>query len=479
MRERFTAVAFALVILVSSLSLALPGAGAGGANPFENLDPGGPLEAPSQPAATDPAQTAPGSTFESVEALHEAGIDGEGVRVGVIGNRFATNHQSLAGSVAASRQFGGPEPSLSGDRHDTAVAEIVTRTAPEADLYLAGVGSVGTPDRYAAAVDWLVAQDVDVVVDAASYFPADAEGMDRLNAVAAEAADSGVVFVTSAGNYADRHWSGTATDGGWVSFAPETAYNSLGDGPVSGQASLRLYWQGEADFDLYLYRSDPGEDTLVAKSEANQTGNGSHSEAIDVTLPRGEYYVAVRGGEAAANTTVELFSAGHDLSTTSASGGMVAPATAENVIAVGAVDAVSGEARPYSSTGSSLDILAPDGARTRAAGEFYGSSAAAPLVAGTVALMASENESLSPAVTQRVLERTAVRVDGRLYLDTSGAVRSVASRPLPRTLRTGWHASDTSRGPADRAGAPRWSYDRPTTPRNTTEPTTTVAVEGL
>jgi hypothetical protein len=476
MRERFTAVAFALVVLVSSVSLALPGAGAGGDNPFENLDPGSSLDQRSalddpEPGDTD---TTPGTTFASVEALHETGIEGEGVSVGVIGNQFAANHQSLSGSVADSRQFGGPQPLLAGDRHDTAVAEIVSRTAPEAELYLAGVGSVGTPERYAAAVEWLIEQDVDVVVDAASYFPADAEGMERLNAIATEAADNGVVFVTSAGNYADRHWRGTATEAGWVEFEPGTAYNSLGDGPVSGTASLRLYWQGDADFDLYLYRNDPGEDTLVAKSETNQTTDGSHSEAIDVTLPRGEYYVAVRGDAVAANTTVELFSAGHDLTATSDSGGMVAPATAENVIAVGAVDAVSGDARPYSSSGSNLDILAPDGARTQSAGEFYGSSAAAPLVAGTVALMASENESLTPAETQQVLERTAVRVDGRLYLDTPGAVSSVASRPLPRPTRTGWHTTGPNRGPAEHSGAEAWT-ERNASATNTT----TVAVEGL
>jgi hypothetical protein len=454
MRERFTAVAFAIVVLVSSVSLALPGvsAGVGASNPLENLDPGNSWEPDADSAATEPPESAPGTTLSSIEALHEAGVDGEGVSVGVIGNQFATNHRSLSGAVAESRQFGGPESLLAGDRHDTAVAEIVTRTAPESELYLAGVSSVPTPDRYAAAVDWLVEQDVDVVVDAASYFPADADGMDRLNAVAAEAADSGVVFVTSAGNYADRHWSGTATGPGWIAFAPDAASNSLGDGPISGQASLRLYWEGDADFDLYLYREAPGADTLVAKSATNQTATGSHSEAIDVTLPRGEYYVAVRGDEGANRTAVELFSAGHDLSATSESGGMVAPATAENVIAVGAVDAVSGEARPYSSAGSSLDILAPDGARTRAAGPFYGSSAAAPLVAGTVALMVSQNESLTPAGTQRILERTAVRVDGRLYLDTAGAVGSVSTRPLPRSTRMGWRTSGPTRGPAERVG---------------------------
>lgn len=441
MRERLTAVVFAVVVLFSSATLALPGAGAGGSSPFENLDPGESWDSGPEPSTTDPQTSGPAPTVPGIESLHEAGITGEGVSVGVIGNRFAADQRSPSGAVADSRQFGSSHLLSAGDRHDTAVAEIVRRTAPESELYLAGVGSVGTPERYAAAVDWLLEQDVDVVVDAASYFPADAEGMEQLNAVAAEAADEGVVFVTSAGNYGNRHWRGTAAGTGWVSFASDEKYNSLGDGPVSGSASLRLYWEGDADFDLYLYRSDPGEDTLVAKSATNQTAADAHSEAIDVTLPRGEYYVAVRGGEGANGTAVELFSARQDLSTTSETGGMVAPATAENVIAVGAIDAVSGEARPYSSSGEGLDILAPDGTRTSTAGKFYGSSAAAPLVAGTVALMVSQNESLSPTETQRVLERTAVRVDGRLYLDTSGAVTSVSPQLATEPTRAGWRSS--------------------------------------
>lgn len=456
MRERFTAVAFAVVILVSSVTLALPGSGAGASTAFERLDPGESWDSTPSPEPSDADGGDVGSTFSSIEALHESGVRGEGITVGVIGNRFAADHQSLGGSVAATRRFGGREMLFSGDPHGTAVAEVVSRTAPASKLYLASIGSVATPERYAAAVEWLLANEVDVVVDAASYFPADAEGMDRLNAVAAEAADSGAVFVTSAGNYANRHWRGTPTEAGWVRFAPDTPYNSLGDGPVSGAASLRLYWAGDADFDLFLYRDDPGADTLVAKSAANQTDAGSHSEALDLTLPRAEYYVAVRGDEGANGTAVELFSATHDLAVTSETGGMVAPATAENVIAVGAVDAVSGEARPYSSSGPSLDILAPDGARTRAAGEFHGSSAAAPLVAGTVALMLSQNESLTPTRTQQVLERTAVRVDGRLYLDTAGAVDSVATRPLPEPTRRDWRWSGATRGPAQRTGSGPW-----------------------
>lgn len=464
MNERYTAIAFAAIVLLSSLGFALPGAGAPGQGSLNPISPphswqnaptmvGGTASAGQDTGSTASDRSASVTTFSSIRTLHDAGVAGEGVKIGIIGGRFATDHRSLSGSVAANQQFGGREPLFEDGRHGTAVAEVVTRTAPRSELYLAGVGHDSSPDRYAAAVEWLLEQDVDVVVDAGSYFPADAEGMDRLNAVATEAADNGVVFVTSAGNYADRHWRGTAHGDGWLSFGPDTSYNDLGNGTIAGDSSLRLYWEGAADFDLFLYRADAGEDTLVAKSAASQSGNGSHSEAIDVSLPGGDYYVAVRGGESANGTAVSLFSAHHELAATSDTGGMVAPATAENVIAVGAIDTLSGEARPYSSSGRALDILAPDGTRTNAAGEFYGSSAAAPLVAGTVALMVSQNESLTPTATQHVLEQTAVRTDGRLYLDTPRAVDAVSRWALPEPSGPTWATPGTRGASPDRVRA--------------------------
>jgi hypothetical protein len=431
-----------VVVLVSSLSFALPGAGTIDDSALEDLDRGGSWERtggnePAATSSTEPTTTVSSPPLTGIESLHRAGVDGEGVTVGVIGTQFDAGTHSLGESVADHQRFAsnGPIQSsastlLAQDTHDTAVAEIVARTAPESELYLADVGREATPERYAEAVDWLLENDVDVVVDAASYFPANADGMRQLNDVASDATEQGVVFVTSAGNYANRHWAGTTSGAGWVEFAPGTPYNELGEGRLSGHTSLRLYWEGDADFDLYLYRTTTGEDTLVAKSASNQSEAGPHSEAIDTTLPSGNYYVAVRGSGAVNGTALELFAAEHAFAETSEQGGMVAPATAENVIAVGAVDSVSGEPQPYSSSGPKLDISAPDGTRTTAAGELRGSSAAAPLVAGTVALMVSENESLSPAGAQRVLQQTATRMNGRLYLDTAGAVKSVSNEEL-------------------------------------------------
>ncbi|WP_053948605.1 S8 family serine peptidase [Halolamina sediminis] len=425
MRVGTAATLFVVVVVVSSVSFAAP---VGSSS--QQL-----VRGPPNDALADAIRSSPDPPEESTEpdplsgfgAVHDAGVTGDGVRVGVIGGEFSPGGSPIGDSVAASRTFADRSSGFSVDStHDTAVAEIVARTAPDSELYLASIGLDGGPAAYERALAWLREQDVDVVVDAGSYFPRTAEGMARMNEAAAATAENDTAFVTSAGNYAERHWTGTGNEG-WLAFANDTRYNTLGEGGIGGSVSLRLYWEGSADYDLYLYRAENGEDPLIAKSATNESGNGSHTEAIDATVPRGRYYVAVRGGPDANDSTVDLFSSRHELDISSDAGGMVAPATAEGVIAVGAVDAVTGEPRSYSSTGPRLDISAPDAIDTNTAGEMYGSSVAAPLVAGTLTLMLAENESLSPTEAQRVFRDTAVQDDGRLYLDAAGAVTAVTS----------------------------------------------------
>lgn len=437
-----------VLVLVSVLSLVPPSTGSDiGTGPLATGRI--PMETSSSDAPPDglvdarSPESTPGIDATDARSLHEQGVTGEGVKVGVIGSDFSADHRAIDSQVGAYRQFAGDDRLLAdGSAHDTGVAEIVARTAPGSSLYLAGVGARATPRTYEAAVEWLVTNDVDVIVDSASYFPPNASGMDRMNAVASRASENGVVFVTSAGNYADRHWAGAvgadAADRRWVDFANATRYNVLGDGEIAGRSSLRLYWSGDADFDLYVYRNLPGpNDPVVAKSVDRQSGAGDHAEAVDASLPSGDYYVAVHAHRVNESTTVDLFSANHDLALTTEEGSMVAPATAENVIAVGASNGVSGRPRAYSSTGPLLDLSAPDGTQTIAAGDLYGSSASAPVVAGTAALMVSQNESLTPDEAERILKETATSSDGRLEVNVAGAVAAAANVPEVRPLADG------------------------------------------
>lgn len=364
---------------------------------------------------------------------HTHGITGEGVTVGVVGRSFDADAESVATHVADHERFGGRLRPYRDTAHGTAVAEIVAETAPESELYLAAVGSEPTTDRYDDAVRWLVANDVDVVVDSGSYFPRTANASANLSRTAQYAIDHGAIYVTSAGNYAGHHWSGDGTAAGWVNFSATDQANYLGEGTVSGRVSLRAQWDTAADYDLYLYRDLPGsDDPVVAKSTRRSRGG---MEAIDVAVPEGHYYVALYAREGVASPgTVQLFSARHRLGNTDAAGSVVAPTTGHGIITVGAIGS-HGSVRSYSSLGrdGSVDLAAPDGVETDSVGAFYGTSAATPFVGGAAALVASQG-NLTPAQTEFLLERTSRTGDLDAY-----AAASAARRPfdVPESAVTG------------------------------------------
>ncbi len=357
--------------------------------------------------------------------LRSRGYTADGAKVGVIGAGFAAASLADADADVADRRRLAPDrPPGPAATHDTAVAAVVGHTAPGADLYLAGVGRSPTPERYARAIEWLVANDVEVIVDSGSYFPSVAGDGERITVAAERAAAEGVVFVTSAGNYAERHWAGRRGGAGWVAFANGSEANRLAGGdPVAGRVSLRLRWTGRADFDLYLYRRTPGApDPVVAKSVTRTTGPGRAVESIDAVVPRGRYYAAVHApSRPAERVRLQLFSTRHGLEHATPHGSMVAPAAGEHVVAVGAVGP-DGEVRSYSSRGGFVDVAGPGTVRTDAAGDLSGTSAAAPYVAGTAALVDSQGGDLAPGEVERILESTAA-ADG---VDPVAAVRAAA-----------------------------------------------------
>lgn len=381
-----------------------------------------------------------GATADALRAVradnvHERGLTGSGVAVGVIGRGFHV-HGGLEPHVSGWRQAGATPGSTA---HDTAVAEVVSETAPDADLYLAGIGRTPTPAEYAAAVEWLTARGVDVIVDSGSYFPSVAADERRITAAAERATEKGVVFVTSAGNYANRHWAGNGTADGWVAFAEDDAANALADGRrLRGRVTVRLRWRTATDYDLYLYRRLPdGPDRVVAESTGDETGPDLTVEGVDVVVPRGRYYVAVYADDVAESRAtpgrVQVFAGQHELEHTTAHGSMVAPATSDRVLAVGAV--TDGERVAYSSLPSNgtVDLTAPADARTRADPHFAGTSAAAPYVAGAAALVEAAGSDPSPARIEAILERTA---DGPDTVDALAAVKATApptdgSAPAP------------------------------------------------
>lgn len=349
----------------------------------------------------------------NANTLQKRGVTGENITVGVIDSDFWISHPSIASRVSAYHRF----DTASNGQHGTAVASVVVDTAPDVNLHLASVGSTTTPDEYASAVEWLEQSGVDVIVDAGSYYAQPGSGTGDIASIATNVSEE-TLFTTSVGNHARRYWAGNHSSGEWVMFHNGTQANPLNSGnPFSGDVRLTLRWNEwsksneSTDYDLYLFRVQPGDDAIVAKT----TGHGDRPiEHLETSVQQGHYYVSIRkttpksngGNTTTMNTTpnqpdLELFS-NRDLRYRSL-GGKAAPANAPGVIAVGASDA--GSIESFSARGA--DIVAPDSATVEGVTVEGGTSFSTPYVAGTAALLLSLNPHLTAKEVRTLLVLTA------------------------------------------------------------------------
>ncbi|WP_255150007.1 S8 family serine peptidase [Halorarius halobius] len=370
---------------------------------------------PSADSPADPASAANATT--DLAPLHASGLTGEGVDVAVVGvTGFDTDHPALAGRVATARAFADRETPANGGRNDhgTAAASLVARTAPDADLYLA---TFDTAPEFQQAVAWALGQDVDVVVAPVAFYGAPGDGSSAVSAAAALAADNGALFVASAGNLGRSHWSGT--------FSPGTdGRHQFPDGPrnylLDGESRRLELWlsaperPAPGNITLELHRVEGTTTRLVARSKPYSGDDLPNERIVARVDPAGTYYVVVRGPTERAGTRIAVSSPTHRFQFRERAGSIVAPATADAALAVGAYDPTDDRVEPFSSAGPTtdgrrgVDVVAPD--RLRAAGEpggLVGSSAAAPYAAGVAALALEANPEQSPEALAATLQRTA------------------------------------------------------------------------
>lgn len=389
---------------------------------------------------TSDGRVAAGVAAVGADALHRRGLTGSNVTVGIIGSGFRPDDPAIARNVGAYRTF---DTETNRWRHGTAVTSVVVDTAPDAEVHLASVGGATTPEEYAEAVAWLRSNDVDVILDAGSYFGQPGDGSGRIARIAQRAARE-TLFVTTAGNYGRRHWSGQnlAMGGpGWVQFAEDDEANYLSGGDrITGRVRVSLQWADwptDDDYDLYLMRQQFGKDEPVAVSERRQNGSDP-VEHIATTVPQGRYYVSIQVDDARGTHRLELF-ANRRLEHRSPAGSLTAPATASNVFVVGAME--NGSLAPYSSRGPvdgrrGVDVVAPASVALRNLDGDEGTSYAAPYAAGVAALV-YQRYDLSPAATAAVLGKSATDV-GEPGVDPAagyGRLNAVAAYRLAGT----WH----------------------------------------
>ena len=402
--------------------------------PFSGLEPLAQIEGvsfiklPDQPITDSYSQ---GVQLTGASILHSSAITGDGVKVAIIDLGFAGLANSIrngflpnsvikidcTGSACEPTDF-----SEESEIHGTAVAEIVHQMAPNAQLYLIKVG-----DRLDLkdAKDFCIENGIKVINHSVGWFNTNFyDGncyFDNPVCMADHAFQNGILWVNSIGNHAKKHYEAvfSDTDGDRLHNVSGTNnYISL-HANEEDVIVLTLTWdrwpETNQDFDLILLNSSL---EIVQKSTNFQSGTQPPIEQLVYFVPQtGTYYVAIQRNNALENPRFKLFSYYHDLNPYVARGSLLSPSDARGVMAVSAIHYMNWESGPpeeFSSQGPTSDgrvkpeMSGPDGVSNFSYGNFLGTSASSPHVAGASALLLSIHRDLHVSELWDILTYSAI-----------------------------------------------------------------------
>lgn len=399
----------------------------------------------------------------AAQARQMYGIDGSGVRVGVLSdgvNSLTTAQQSgalPANVTIASGQAG------SGDE-GTAMLEIVHALAPGAQLYFA-TGNDGDANM-AQNIRTLRGLGCDIIIDDLTYLNESPFQAGLIEKAVYDVSASGALYFSAAGNSGNLDsgysgtWQGDFADGGaatsltglggrlhnFSAGSSVVPYETANDTYAYG---VDLLWNdplGASSNDYDLVELDAS-GNVVETSTNTQNGSQDPYESLASTGGRSDRIVIIKH-DGAANRYLYLTNNGGTFSVGTA--GAVrghSAADAANAFCVAAADAANGQpfvggsanpVEPYSSDGPrhlfynpdgtlitpgnlsssggrvlrKPDITAADDVSTglRNFSPFAGTSAAAPHAGAIAALLLSYRRSLSPAQIRNAMQSTALDI---------------------------------------------------------------------
>ncbi|NPV55794.1 MAG: S8 family serine peptidase [Anaerolineae bacterium] len=384
-------------------------------------------------------------------AWHNAGVTGAGVKVGILDMGF-DGYRDLLGSdlpasVTAQSFISGVEIDDTGIVHGAAVAEIIHDIAPDAELYLA---AYQTDTERETAVQWLLSNNVDLIQHSCNSIYGPMDGTSRISRMIDDIYDSGILWINSAGNQAERHYRGTFTDSdndGFHEFSPGNEGYPI---YPFGWTRISLLWDdwasGSEDYALVIFDNDGN---VVTASDNTQDGGDDAAEFIAYEFPdNGPYQLAVYANNITHPATFDIFGFYVDFDYPVAAYSVTIPADSRGALTVGAVYWENDALEDYSSEGPTWDgrlkpeISAPSVVESASYApfdqRFNGTSAAAPHVSGSAALVMEAFPDMTAAeVRQFLLDRSQDLGNagpdpafgmGRLFL---GSPPGVGDAPTP------------------------------------------------
>jgi len=392
-------------------------------------------------------QVSRGVEFVNADLVQFAGITGRGVKVAVIDFAFDSENSKISPNIAYAKSFrlgidNSPLP-LSGleleQLHGTAVAELIVDTAPNAKLFLY---SIGNELEFVMALKDAIENKIDIITIPLGWANLPTDGTSYLSNNVNTAAKEGIIVVVPSGNFAISHWEGKYVDensNGWHEFTvkDEGLTFNITQERIKKKIPLivNLLWDNDnaatMDFDMLLI--NPSNKIVSFSANVQNAQSDTTFEQIRyIPSEAGTYSLGIiyDGSHKNPRTPIEIFSINDELEHYVTVGSVIVPADADNIIVTGAVNVESGEIEPFSSQGPTNHgyavphVLAPNGVSTIAYGDklFYGTSAAAPYVAGIAALVLEIDPTMSlEEILKNIKENTIPQSsDSSIYCDKVG-----------------------------------------------------------
>lgn len=390
-----------------------------------------------------------GAVKTAGDAIHRTDLvrsgyskDGSGIKIGVISdgvNAISASQASgdLPSDVTVLRNNVGGDEGI-------AMMEIIHDMAPGAKLYFHDHGN--SVYEFNDAIDSLVGAGCTIIVDDITWpdQPFFEDGVVATH-VAEVIANNNIVYISSAGNSAMRHYQGMFVDDG-------TGYHDKVF-PLPAGASFQLFLQWDDqfglssnDYDLYVLDSSG---STIAYSSNSQSGNGDPLEWTSTSYLSEPAYIKIKSRDGTAERrTLELFiypssQVTLDQTNLTSLDSIFGHPAVPDVIAVAAisgnnvdhdrVESYSSQgpvtiAYPVSAAREKPDLAGISSVAVTGAGNFgtifSGTSAAAPHVAAVAAQLWGNDMNMSAAEVRNILYQTAEDVEssGSDYLSGHGRV---------------------------------------------------------